>query len=134
MKTTLARILATATSAFLLVAPMNAAEKAVTGSSPAPAQESRSTQRSTYPFRGEVESVDGSQVLLSKKDGTRKVEIGSETLLERDGKAISSTEVKPGDYLRGLVRKNEGGAEVVVKASAGTKPEKKSTKSNRKAS
>jgi hypothetical protein len=134
MNTTLARLIATATSAFLLAAPMIAAEKAVSGSSPIPAQESRVAHRSTYPFRGEVESVDGSQVLLAKKDGTRKVEIGSETLLERDGKAISSSEVKPGDYLRGLVRKNEGGTEVVVKASAGAKPEKKSTKSNRKAS
>ena len=89
---------------------------------------SKSPGRSTYPFRGEVESVEADHLLLARKEGTRRVAIGADSLFERDGKAIASNEVKPGDYVKGLLRKETGGSEVVVKATAGVRPEKGSKK------
>ncbi|MSU31428.1 MAG: hypothetical protein EXS25_01975 [Pedosphaera sp.] len=88
--------------------------------------------RSTYPFRGEVESVAGSVIQLAKKDGIRKVEFAPDTLFERDGKSITVSDVKPRDYVRGLARKGEDGTEVIVKATAGPRPEKRTVKKSKK--
>jgi hypothetical protein len=133
MKSPIVRILATAISVLLLGGQASAAEKTLAASTSGPSStETRTAHRSTYPFRGEVESADASSIVLAKKDGTRKVEVSSDSLIERDGKPIAATEVKPGDYVRGLVRKNDAGSEVLVKASAGAKPEKGTSRKAKK--
>lgn len=112
--------------------PGRAAEKVVGGSEASTSSASKAPARSTYPFRGEVESVEADHLVLARKDGTRRVGITPDSLFERDGKTIASGEVKPGDYVKGLLRKEAGGSEVVVKATAGVRPEKGSSKKSRK--
>lgn len=126
------QILAIAT-ALLFAGSSVAAEKTLSGvpGDTAPAA-GRAPARSTYPFRGEVESVESDHLVLARKDGTRKVVIASESQFDRDGKSIAASEVKPGDYVKGLLRKDGSGTEVVVKASAGVRSEKGSSKKTKK--
>ena len=133
MKTSIARLLAgTASVLLFLTLPLDAAEKTQVESKPGTSSEKRVVTRSTYPFRGEVESVAGSVIQLAKKDGIRKVEFAPETLFQRDGKSITVSDLKPGDYVRGLARKSEDGTEVIVKATAGPRPEKGTVKKSKK--
>ena len=78
-----------------------------------------SARKSTYPFRGEVAAVEGKSIVLAKKSGTRPIEVADDSLIERDGAAIRLDDVKPGDYLRGMLPKTDSGAETLVRASAG---------------
>jgi opacity protein-like surface antigen len=83
-----------------------------------------SVRRATYPFRGEVAAVEGKSIVLAKKSGTRPIEVSGESLLERDGAVIRLEDVKPGDYLRGMLQKTDDGGEALVRASAGGKYDK----------
>jgi hypothetical protein len=132
MKSPMLQILAIAT-ALLFAGSSVAAEKTLSGVSGDTATAAgKASARSTYPFRGEVESVESDHLLLARKDGTRRVVIASESQFDRDGKSIAASEVKPGDYVKGLLRKDGSGTEVVVKASAGVRPEKGSSKKTKK--
>lgn len=95
MKTSIARLLAgTASVLLFLTLPLDAAEKTQVESKPGISSEKRVVTRSTYPFRGEVESVAGSVIQLAKKDGIRKVEFAPETLFQRDGKSITVSDLE----------------------------------------
>ncbi len=92
-----------------------------------------SARKSTYPFRGEVASVEGKSIVLAKKSGTRPIEVTDESLIERDGAVVRLEDVKPGDYLRGMLQKTDAGGEVLVRASAGGKYDKPLAKSGKSA-
>ena len=83
-----------------------------------------SARKSTYPFRGEVAAVEGKSIVLAKKSGTRPIEVADDSVIERDGAAIRLDDVKPGDYLRGMLQKTDSGGESLVRASAGGKYDK----------
>ena len=83
-----------------------------------------SARKSTYPFRGEVAAVEGKSIVLAKKSGTRPIEVADDSVIERDGAAIRLDDVKPGDYLRGMLQKTDSGGEALVRASAGGKYDK----------
>lgn len=88
---------------------------------------SKSASKSMYPFRGTVASVDvkAATVGLARQEGgARILHIGAETNLSRDGSDITLESVKTGDYLKGRVERLPNGEEVIVKATAGPKPEK----------
>lgn len=80
--------------------------------------------RDWYPFRGEVAAVDvpGGKVHLKRKGGARPMGVEPATSLVRDGKAIRLDEIRIGEYLRGKVRKGEGGAEILREATVDAEP------------
>jgi hypothetical protein len=88
-------------------------------------------RKSTYPFRGEVAAVEGQSIVLAKKSGTRPIEVSDESLIERDGTPIRLADVKPGDYLRGMLQKTDSGGESLVRASAGGKYDKPIAKASK---
>lgn len=90
-----------------------------------------SARKSTYPFRGEVAAVEGKSIVLAKKSGTRPIEVSEESLIEREGAAVRLEDVKPGDYLRGMLQKTDAGGELLVRASAGGKYDKPLAKSGK---
>lgn len=134
MHTSILRPLALASLALALglAGPLTAAEVAATGST-AKVIETRkvSGRRATYPFRGEVAAVEGKSIVLAKKSGTRPIEVSDESLLERDGAVIRLDDVKPGDYLRGMLQKTDAGGEALVRASAGGKYDKPAPKTGK---
>jgi hypothetical protein len=102
-----------------------AAEATVSGGAAKAGETQRiAARKSTYPFRGEVAAVEGKAIMVAKKSGTRPIEVGADSLLERDGTVIRLEDVKPGDYLRGMLQKTESGGEALVRASAGGKYDK----------
>jgi hypothetical protein len=115
------------------VAGSMAAAEATTPGAAAKTSETRrmSARKSTYPFRGEVAAVEGKSIVLAKKSGTRPIEVSEESLIERDGAAVRLNDVKPGDYLRGMLQKTEAGGEVLVRASAGGKYDKPVAKASK---
>ena len=84
-----------------------AAAEATTPGVAAKTSETRrmSARKSMYPFRGEVAAVEGKSIVLAKKSGTRPIEVSEESLIERDGAAVRLDDVKPGDYLLGMLQK-----------------------------
>lgn len=130
------RRLALALVALGMAVQINAAEAPAPGSAAKTSEVRRmSARKSTYPFRGEVAAVDGKSIVLAKKSGTRPIEVSDESLIERDGAAIRLADVKPGDYLRGMLQKTDAGGEALVRASAGgkyDKPVAKATKTTAK--
>lgn len=88
---------------------------------------SKAASKSMYPFRGTVASVDlkAATVGLARNEGgARILHVGPESNLSRDGSEIALEAVKTGDYLKGRVERLPNGEEVIVKATAGAKPEK----------
>lgn len=83
--------------------------------------------KSMYPFRGTIASVDvkAATVGIARQEGgDRILRISAETALSRDGTDIALENLKAGDYLRGRLERQPNGDEVIIKANAGTKPEK----------
>lgn len=98
---------------------------------------SKSASKSMYPFRGTVASIDlkaGTVGLARQEGGARILHIGAESNLSRDGSDITLESLKTGDYLKGRVERLSNGEEVIVKATAGTKPEKSEDDSRSKRS
>ena len=130
------RRLALAVLALGMAVQITAAEAPASASAAKTSEARRmSARKSTYPFRGEVAAVDGKSIVLAKKSGTRPIEVSDESLIERDGAAIRLADVKPGDYLRGMLQKTDAGGEALVRASAGgkyDKPVAKATKTTAK--
>lgn len=130
------RPLVLASIALTLAGSLSAAEASSSGSAAKTGEARRmSARKSTYPFRGEVAAVDGKSIVLAKKSGTRPIEVSDESQIERDGAAIRLADIKPGDYLRGMLQKTDGGGEALVRASAGgkyDKPVAKATKTTAK--
>jgi len=113
--------------ALFLSVPCSAGEsddKKDTGVTPTTA---KGPSKSMYPFRGTIASIDVKSAtvgLARQEGGDRILRIGADTALSRDGTDIVLENLKTGDYLRGRVERQPNGDEVIVKASAGNKPEK----------
>ncbi|MEY4691215.1 MAG: hypothetical protein RIT19_1540 [Verrucomicrobiota bacterium] len=121
----LIRPIALAALAVGMAVQITAAEAPTPGSVAKTAEARRmTTRKSTYPFRGEVAAVEGKSIVLAKKSGTRPIEFAEDSLIERDGAPIRLADVKPGDYLRGMLQKTDSGGESLVRASAGGKYDK----------
>jgi hypothetical protein len=117
-----------------MAAPLAAAESTAAVATGKTSEARRmSARKSTYPFRGEVAAVEGKSIVLAKKSGTRPIEVSDESLIEREGAAVRLEDVKPGDYLRGMLQKTDAGGEVLVRASAGGKYDKPLAKSGKSA-
>ncbi|MCW5556330.1 MAG: hypothetical protein KIT22_00545 [Verrucomicrobiae bacterium] len=73
------------------------------------------------PFRGQVGSVDPSArtVTLSGKKRDRVLHVTDQTRIEREGKAASLDDIRPGDQARGSLVKEADGREVLIKATFG---------------
>ncbi len=118
---------AAACAAILSTATLAAAESAPgTGTS----QTQRKASSHAYPFRGTVDSVDASAktITLDGKKSERVLHVTDDTVLEKDGKPAKIDEIASGDYARGLLSKQEGAREILVKATFGPKPDKKTDK------
>ena len=142
MKTLLAKFAAlTAVLSFLTVVhaqdaakttdPTNptAKPKAAKADKPAktkPAAKETAKEGKPYPFRGTITSVDKKAMTftLEGKEKTRVIGMGSQSVLEKDGKPATLGQLVVGDYVHGRVEKH-GEEEVVLKASVGPKLEKK---------
>ena len=112
-----ALVTSTATLAF-------AADKSADGNPPPAAATAPAGAARAYPIRGTVGTADPATRTVSRagKKSTRVLQVDANTQLSRDGKSIAVADVQAGDYLKGLVFKNEG-HETLVKASLGEKPE-----------
>lgn len=88
--------------------------------------EKSSKEDAPYPFHGTVASVDkkAMSISLEGKEHQRILTINADSHLDKGGKPATLTDIVAGDYLHGRVEKKNG-HEVVVKATAGPKPEKK---------
>jgi hypothetical protein len=118
---------AAACAAILSTATLAAAESAPgTGTS----QTQRKASSHAYPFRGTVDSVDATAktITLDGKKSERVLHVTDDTVLEKDGKPAKIDEIASGDYARGLLSKQEGAREILVKATFGPKPDKKTDK------
>ncbi len=84
------------------------------------------TKAKIYPFHGTVASVDKKAltITLAGKEKPRVITVGSKTLIEKDGKPATFSQVAVGDYAKGRLEK-DGEKEVLVKATFGPAPEKK---------
>lgn len=106
----------------------NAGEENALRKEPASGSSSpKSASKSMYPFRGTVASIDlkSATVGLARQEGgARILHVGAESNLSRDGSDIPLESLKTGDYLKGRVERMSNGEEVIVKATAGPKPEK----------
>jgi len=74
-----------------------------------------------FPFRGQVGSVDAAArtVTLAGKKRDRVLHVTDQTRIERDGKAASLADIRPGDQARGSLMKDAEGREVLIKATFG---------------
>ena len=139
MKTLLAKFAAlTAVLSFLTVVHAQdaakttdptAKPKAAKADKPAktkPAAKETAKEGKPYPFRGTIASVDKKAMTftLEGKEKTRVIGMGSQSVLEKDGKPATLGQLAVGDYVHGRVEKH-GEEEVVLKASVGPKLEKK---------
>jgi hypothetical protein len=118
---------AAACAAILSTATLAAVESAPgTGTS----QTQRKASSHAYPFRGTVDSVDATAktITLDGKKSERVLHVTDDTVLEKDGKPAKIDEIASGDYARGLLSKQEGAREILVKATFGPKPDKKTDK------
>ena len=81
-----------------------------------------------YPFHGTVAAVDKKALTLTLqgKEKPRVITIGSKSLIEKDGKPATFSQIAVGDYAKGRVEK-DGEHEVLIKGSFGPAPEKKAT-------
>jgi hypothetical protein len=118
---------AAACAAILSTATLAAAESAPgTGTS----QTQRKASSHAYPFRGTVDSVDATAktITLDGKKSERVLHVTDDSLLEKDGKPAKLDEIASGDYAKGLLSKQDGSREILVKATFGPKPDKKGDK------
>ena len=118
---------AAACAAILSTATLAAAESTPgTGTT----QTQRKASSHAYPFRGTVDSVDATAktITLDGKKSERVLHVTDDTVLEKDGKPAKIDEIASGDYARGLLSKPDGGREILVKATFGPKPDKKTDK------
>lgn len=115
---------AAACAAILTTSTLTAAE-ASPGTSGSQTQRKASSH--SYPFRGTVDSIDtaAKTIILDGKKSERVLHVTADSLLEKDGKPARLEEVTSGDYARGLVTKPDGTREILVKATFGPKPDKK---------
>jgi hypothetical protein len=128
----LVRRIALAAFALGMAVQINAAEAPSPGAATKTAEARRmAARKSTYPFRGEVAAVEGQSIVLAKKSGTRPIEVSAESLIEREGTPIRLADIKPGDYLRGMLQKTDSGGESLVRASAGGKYDKPVAKASK---
>ena len=86
-----------------------------------------------YSFHGTVASTDkkAMSVTLEGKEHQRVLGLNAESHLEKGGKPATLADLAAGDYLHGTVEKKDK-LEVIVKATAGPKPEKKAEKAKKK--
>lgn len=79
-----------------------------------------------YPFHGTVSAVDkrALTITLEGKEKARVITVGSKTVLEKDGKPATFSQIAVGDYAKGRLEK-DGEHEVLIKGSFGLAPEKK---------
>ncbi len=81
--------------------------------------------RSRLPFQGTVKSIDSTAMTLTltgAKDQERVLHLDGESRLIKGGKPTPLSEVVAADYVRGLVRRNDRGEEVLVHGTFGPKP------------
>ena len=118
-------IVAALCAAFVVTANLAAAEPAPATAAPPTA---RKASTHPYPFRGTVDSLDpaAKTILLDGKKGDRTLHVTAESVLEKDGKPAKLEEIAAGDYAKGLVSRPDGSREIVVKATFGPKPDKRS--------
>lgn len=118
---------AAACAAILTTSTLCAAD---TAPSPGSAQSTKKSSSHAYPFRGTVDSVDASAktITLDGKKSERVLHITDDSVLEKDGKPAKLDEIASGDYAKGLLSKQEGSREILVKATFGPKPDKKGDK------
>ncbi len=95
--------------------------------------EKKGKEGAKYPFHGTVASVDkkAMSVTLEGKEHSRVLGLNAESHLEKGGKPATLADLAAGDYLHGTVEKKDK-LEVIVKATAGPKPEKKAEKAKKK--
>lgn len=110
------------------------AEKGDAGSPNTPAATAPAGNARSYPLRGTVGTTDpaAQTVLLAGKKSSRLVHVDASTQLSRDGKPIAVGDLQTGDYLKGLVMKNEG-RETLLKATVGEQPESSKHRASRPA-
>jgi hypothetical protein len=118
---------AAACAAILITSTLCAADSAP---SPGTTQSPKKTSSHSYPFRGTVDSVDSSAktITLDGKKSERVLHVTDDSLLEKDGKPAKLDEIASGDYAKGLLSKQDGSREILVKATFGPKPDKKGDK------
>lgn len=99
--------------------PKPATGPTASGSNPA----SKSTKRETYPFRGVVASVDppAHTVTLEGRNSSRVIAVTPETNLTREGSPTTLEDVKTGERVGGMVKKNPDGREEAVLLRVGLK-------------
>ncbi len=81
--------------------------------------------RTRLPFQGTVKSVNSTAMILTltgTNDQERVLHLDGESRLIKSGKPAPLAEVVAADYVRGLLRKNDRGEEVVVHGTFGPKP------------
>ncbi len=81
--------------------------------------------RSRLPFQGTVKSIDTLSMTLTltgAKDQERVLHLDGESRLIKGGKPSPLSEIVAADYVRGLVRKNDRGEEVLAHGTFGPKP------------
>jgi|LauGreDrversion4_2_1035121.scaffolds.fasta_scaffold09143_4 hypothetical protein len=81
--------------------------------------------RNRLPFQGSIKSVDATAMtvtLAGPKDQDRLLRMDGESRLIKTGKPAPLAEIVPGDYARGLLKRNDRGEEVVVHSTFGPKP------------
>ena len=104
-------------------APVKKAEKA----------EKKGKEGAKYPFHGTIASVDKKALMitLEGKEHSRILGLTAESHLEKGGKPATLADLTAGDYLHGTVEKKDK-LEVIIKAAAGPKTEKKAEKAKKK--
>jgi len=111
----------TSLAAVMLMSLPPAMARAEEGA-PAPSESRRKeAPKGGIPFRGQVGSVDPSArtVTLSGKKRDRVLHVTDQTRIEREGKAASLGDIRPGDQARGSLVKEVDGREVLIKATFG---------------
>lgn len=115
------------TSATCLAAP---ADPQTTDNASAPPRStsgdntSRSTKRTTYPFRGVIGTFDADTRLLTLegRQGKRVIRLTDLTRLERDGRPGVPADLKRGEKVGGTLKRNPQGEEEALLVRVAPKP------------
>jgi hypothetical protein len=87
------------------------------------AQTGTKAKKGTYPLYGEVVAVTSNLLTIKGGQGKedRKYAITPETLITKDGKPATTADVKPGQWVGGLLQKNLDGSSKVLKLNLSVK-------------
>lgn len=103
-------------------APDKAPEKGKPAAAPEKGKEA--PKRETYPFGGKIDSVDAAakSFTIKYKESSRTFLTTADTKFVKAGQPAKFTDVKAGDEVGGLAKKNKDGKEEAVSVRVGPKP------------